>query len=196
MYVTEDGPIFLNLKVTVKGAGDSPAVGVRAWPSLYAGEPGLDVVKSHEEKCRTGRNEFPGWETLFPGEISTHRHQTSMDAGDAKLARPHPSPDSHYFTAFLIVCASYRAANSSKLHTTSSLYMLQKETSSGPPEMVRIGGYAEHARQCLERARSATSLPLMAKFQSLAHSWLRLAEDLERAEALVRRLKQPERKAS
>jgi hypothetical protein len=62
---------------------------------------------------------------------------------------------------------------------------------SGDPKECR-----EHARRCLERARSATSLALVAKFESLAHSWLRLAEDLERAEALVRRLNEPERKAS
>jgi hypothetical protein len=62
---------------------------------------------------------------------------------------------------------------------------------SGNPQECR-----EHARKCLEKARSAASLPLMAKFQSLAHSWLRLAEDLERAEVLRRRFEQPERKAS
>jgi hypothetical protein len=37
---------------------------------------------------------------------------------------------------------------------------------------------------------------MMARFEGLAHSWLRLAEDLERAEALLERLKDPERKAS
>jgi hypothetical protein len=62
---------------------------------------------------------------------------------------------------------------------------------SGDPKECR-----EHAKHCLEQARTASTLLIMAKFQSLAHSWLRLAEDLERAEALVRRLKQPERKAS
>jgi hypothetical protein len=36
----------------------------------------------------------------------------------------------------------------------------------------------------------------MALFEGLAHSWLRLAEDLERAEALLERLKKPEQKAS
>jgi len=54
----------------------------------------------------------------------------------------------------------------------------------------------EDAKECLERARSATSLPLMAKFESHVHSWLRLAEDLERAQALLTLLKAPERKAS
>ena len=58
---------------------------------------------------------------------------------------------------------------------------------SGDPKECR-----EHARECLKKARS---LPLMAKFQSLAHSWLRLADDLERAEALRERLKAPTRKA-
>ena len=61
---------------------------------------------------------------------------------------------------------------------------------SGDPKECR-----EHARECLKKARSAPSLPLMAKFQSLAHSWLRLADDLERAEALRDRLKAPTRKA-
>jgi hypothetical protein len=36
----------------------------------------------------------------------------------------------------------------------------------------------------------------MTRFESLAHSWLRLAEDLERAEELRELLKVPERKAS
>ena len=62
---------------------------------------------------------------------------------------------------------------------------------SGDPKECR-----EHARKCLERARSATSLGLMAKFQGLAYTWLRLAEDLERAEALRERLKEPTLKAS
>ena len=43
----------------------------------------------------------------------------------------------------------------------------------------------EHARQCLEQARSAPTLLVMTRFESLAHSWIRLAEDLERAEALL-----------
>jgi hypothetical protein len=54
----------------------------------------------------------------------------------------------------------------------------------------------EHAKECLEQARSAPTLLVMTKFESLAHSWLRLAEDLERAEALLERLKAPTRKAS
>ena len=62
---------------------------------------------------------------------------------------------------------------------------------SGDPKECR-----EHARECLKKAGSATSLPLMGKFQSLAHSWLRLADDLERAETLRERLKAPTRKAS
>lgn len=44
--------------------------------------------------------------------------------------------------------------------------------------------------KCLEKARSAASLLLMARFEGLAHSWLRLAEDLERAKALLERLKE------
>src|SRR4029079_7617836 len=50
---------------------------------------------------------------------------------------------------------------------------------SGNPKECR-----EHARECLKKARSATSQPLMAKFQTLAHSWVRLADDLERAETV------------
>jgi hypothetical protein len=36
----------------------------------------------------------------------------------------------------------------------------------------------------------------MTKFESLAHSWLRLAKELERAEALLEQLKAPARKAN
>ena len=54
----------------------------------------------------------------------------------------------------------------------------------------------EHAKKCLEQARSAPTLLVMTKFESLAHSWLRLAEDVERAEALLEQVKVPERKAS
>jgi hypothetical protein len=36
----------------------------------------------------------------------------------------------------------------------------------------------------------------MTKFESLAHSWLRLADELESIDAVLRRLKKPERKAS
>jgi hypothetical protein len=54
----------------------------------------------------------------------------------------------------------------------------------------------EHAKHCLEQARTASTLLIMARFQGLAHSWLRLAEDLERAEALLQQRKVPERKAS
>src|SRR5262245_51231383 len=51
----------------------------------------------------------------------------------------------------------------------------------------------EHARQCFESARSAPTLTTMARFEGLAHSWLRLAEDLERAKDVAERLKAPER---
>jgi hypothetical protein len=54
----------------------------------------------------------------------------------------------------------------------------------------------EHARECLKQARSASRLALMTRFESLAHSWLRLAEDLERAAALLGQVKVPERKTS
>jgi hypothetical protein len=36
----------------------------------------------------------------------------------------------------------------------------------------------------------------MTKFESLAHLWLRLADELESLEAVLRRLKKPEGKAS
>ena len=54
----------------------------------------------------------------------------------------------------------------------------------------------EHAKECLEQARSAPTLLVMTKFESLAHLWLRLADELESLEAVLRRLKKPERKAS
>jgi hypothetical protein len=127
MLVPEDGPIAVVVDITLRSTGYRPAVGVSAWPLFYAGEPGLDVVKAHKEKCLAGRNQFPGWQTLFPGEVSTLSYNSSIDVADAKLARPPPLPDTHYFTAFLVVCAYYRAANSEELHMTSSLYMLQKE---------------------------------------------------------------------
>jgi len=53
----------------------------------------------------------------------------------------------------------------------------------------------EHAQECLKQARSAPTLLVMTKFESLAHSWLRLADELERAEAVLRRFKEPMRKA-
>jgi hypothetical protein len=54
----------------------------------------------------------------------------------------------------------------------------------------------EHAKECLEQARSAPTLLVMTKFESLAHLWLRLADELESLEAVLRRLKKPEQKAS
>jgi hypothetical protein len=51
----------------------------------------------------------------------------------------------------------------------------------------------EHAKKCLEKARAAETLLVMTNFESLAHTWLRLAQDLERAEALVARLKAPKK---
>jgi hypothetical protein len=54
----------------------------------------------------------------------------------------------------------------------------------------------EQAKECLEKARSAPTLLVMTKFESLAHSWLRLADELESLEAVLRRLEKPERKAS
>jgi hypothetical protein len=54
----------------------------------------------------------------------------------------------------------------------------------------------EHGKQCLERAKTAPSLLLAKRFEGLAHSWLRLANDLERADALVQQLHMPARMAS
>ena len=54
----------------------------------------------------------------------------------------------------------------------------------------------EHAKECLEQARSAPTLLVMTKLESLAHLWLRLADELESLEAVLRRLKKPERKTS
>ena len=52
----------------------------------------------------------------------------------------------------------------------------------------------EHAKECLEQARSAPTLLVMTKLEGLAHLWLRLADELESLEAVLRRLKKPERK--
>jgi len=54
----------------------------------------------------------------------------------------------------------------------------------------------EHAQECLKQARSAPTLLVMTKFESLAHSWLRLAEELERTKALLEQFSAPRRKAS
>jgi hypothetical protein len=43
----------------------------------------------------------------------------------------------------------------------------------------------EHARRCLERAKSAPSLLSVLKLEASAHSWLRLAVDLESVEFLL-----------
>jgi hypothetical protein len=52
------------------------------------------------------------------------------------------------------------------------------------------------AKECLKQARSARTLLVMTRFESLAHSWLRLADELERAEALRERFQEPTLKAS
>ena len=44
----------------------------------------------------------------------------------------------------------------------------------GNPEECR-----EHAKECLEQARSAPTLLVMTKLESLADLWLRLADELE-----------------
>jgi hypothetical protein len=54
----------------------------------------------------------------------------------------------------------------------------------------------EHAKECLEQARSAPTLLVMTKFENLAHLWLRLADEIERAERLMERFKEPTLKAS
>jgi hypothetical protein len=43
----------------------------------------------------------------------------------------------------------------------------------------------EHAQQWLKLAESTQSLFVKLRFQGLAHAWLRLADDLECAEALL-----------
>ena len=43
----------------------------------------------------------------------------------------------------------------------------------------------EHAKHCLELARGAPSALGKARFEDLAQSWVRLANDLERAQALL-----------
>ena len=43
----------------------------------------------------------------------------------------------------------------------------------------------EHAKCWLELAESAPSLIAKMRFEGLAHSWLRLANDLEHAKALL-----------
>ena len=43
----------------------------------------------------------------------------------------------------------------------------------------------EHAKCCLELAQSAPSLIAKLRYEGLAHTWLRLASDLEQANALV-----------
>lgn len=48
---------------------------------------------------------------------------------------------------------------------------------SGDPQECR-----EHAKECLKQARSAPTLLVMTKFESLAQSWLRLAEAAEQGE--------------
>jgi hypothetical protein len=54
----------------------------------------------------------------------------------------------------------------------------------------------ERARRCLERARSAPSLSVATRFDSAAHSWLRLAEDLESVEVLLGEQRAVERETS
>ena len=53
----------------------------------------------------------------------------------------------------------------------------------------------ERAKRCLAQARKAPTLLIMTKFEGLAHAWLRLADELESIETMLRRLKKPERKA-
>lgn len=43
----------------------------------------------------------------------------------------------------------------------------------------------EHARRCLQRAKLAPSLSTALRFESAAHSWLRLAKDLDGVDALL-----------
>ena len=43
----------------------------------------------------------------------------------------------------------------------------------------------QHAKQHLELAESAPSVIARVRFEGLAHSWLRLASELEQAKALL-----------
>ena len=45
----------------------------------------------------------------------------------------------------------------------------------------------EQARECLEFAEAAPSLFFELRFQGLAHSWIRLAREMEHSEVLERR---------
>jgi len=45
----------------------------------------------------------------------------------------------------------------------------------------------------MARARTAPTLLVMTKLESLAHSWLRLADELEDLETVLRRLKRSEK---
>ena len=56
----------------------------------------------------------------------------------------------------------------------------------GDPEECR-----KHAKCCLEMAKSAPSLISKTRFEGLAHTWLRLANDLEHAKALVEHWGEP-----
>jgi hypothetical protein len=42
-----------------------------------------------------------------------------------------------------------------------------------------------HAQRCIERAKSALSPVVQMRFERMAHSWLRLAEDIEDTQALL-----------
>jgi hypothetical protein len=58
-----------------------------------------------------------------------------------------------------------------------------------------MGLYSGYARQETGSAKGETFLR-GTQFESLAHAWLRLADEIESVEAMLRRLKKPERKAS
>jgi hypothetical protein len=54
----------------------------------------------------------------------------------------------------------------------------------------------QYAKNCLAKAKEAQTLLMAKRFEGLAHSWMRLADDLERAEALQDHLHATVRKAS
>jgi hypothetical protein len=103
---------------------------------------------------------------------------TALASAGVLIANPGPAPMTLYSSRGFSLCGTVPKV-------PGSCGMV------GNPQECR-----EHAKECLEQARSAPTLLVMTKFESLAHLWLRLADELESLEAVLRRLKKPEGKAS
>ena len=103
---------------------------------------------------------------------------TALGSAGVLIANPGPAPMTLYSSRGFSLCGTVPKV-------PGSCGMV------GNPQECR-----EHAKECLEQARSAPTLLVMTKFESLAHLWLRLADELESLEAVLRRLKKPEGKAS